>query len=155
MGPELSGAKSQVLSSSSLYSYLAPKSRSAVSSVLLNSCGQDRKPVRGAWLQEEPREEARHASLHLTCCVTPDKSQPLSGPPFLCEMGGLMHVLTKGPPCSEVCAFNNEHSFHFWKKLASLQESRVWANKTIQEKMTNCAQIHFMDNSSLGLLMCK
>lgn len=76
---------------------------SVVSSPLPNSCVQDRKPVKGTWLQEELRQEARHCSLHLTCCVTLGMSQPLSGPEFSCEMAGLGHVLTKGPPCSEVC----------------------------------------------------
>ena len=94
--------------------------------------------------KEEPRQEASCSSLHLTCCVT---VRPSLGP-------GLS-VKWAGPPCSEVCVFHNEHGFHFWKKLASLKENRLRAYETTSEKMTKCAPIHFMDNSSLSFLLCE
>lgn len=66
----------------------------------LHSCGAGQKSRKSGQAAEKPRQEARHSSLHLTCCVTLHKSQPFSEPQLICTY-------------SEVCKFNSEHSLYF------------------------------------------
>lgn len=79
VGLKLSSAKSQVLSPPSFYSW-PQRVHSALSSLRLNSCGQDRNAARDTWLPEVLTPEGRHSSLHSARCVSLGDSQPLLGP---------------------------------------------------------------------------